>query len=95
MADISLLEKLDSAYYEWVALNNHEAYPSGKSDNGGRWYPDPLERRACCAQIREPSRAWPWSLWHHCHTAKHVAYLYDLDPLALRRYITAKQKGEL
>jgi hypothetical protein len=95
MADISLLEKLDIAYYEWWELNHNGAKPSGETDYFGRWYPDPLERRACCSQIRDPSRAWPWSLWQHCHTAKHVAYLHDLDPLVLRRYITAKQKGEL
>lgn len=47
--------------------------PSGKTDNGGRWYPSTGEKRECCNLIREPSRAFPWSLYKHCNSVKHIA----------------------
>jgi len=46
--------------------------PSGKTDKGGRWYPDELESCSCCTSVRSPSRSWPWSLWKHCNTLKHI-----------------------
>lgn len=46
--------------------------PSGKTDKGGRWYPDDIERCSCCASIRSPSRSYPWSIWKHCKSAKHI-----------------------
>jgi hypothetical protein len=45
---------------------------AGKKDKGGRWYPSEEERCSCCNTIREPSRAFPWGLWKHCQTKKHV-----------------------
>lgn len=61
------------------------AHPRGDWDDGHRWYPDEAEWRDCCAKIRPPSRAWPWSLMVHERTAAHVAALYDVEPTALRR----------
>lgn len=46
--------------------------PSGKTDKGGRWYPDDSEERKCCKYIRQPSRDWPWSLYKHCGSIKHI-----------------------
>jgi hypothetical protein len=46
--------------------------PTGHKDNGGRWYPDNDEKCMCCNNIRSPSRAYPWSLWKHCKSKKHV-----------------------
>lgn len=47
-------------------------YPMGSKDNGGRWYPSKIEKASCCENVRSPSRQWPWSLWEHCRTQKHV-----------------------
>lgn len=49
-------------------------YPVGSTDNGGRWYPADQEACSCCNSVRGPSRTWPWSLWKHCKTAKHVRH---------------------
>ena len=46
--------------------------PLGKTDNGGRWYPDPEEECSCCKSIRSPTRSYPWSLYKHCKSKKHV-----------------------
>ena len=49
----------------------HETRPSGRSDNGGRWYPH--ADCDCCRGIRSPSRTWPWSLYVHAHSLEHRA----------------------
>ena len=46
--------------------------PLGKSDSGGRWYPDEEEIYDCCKGIRSPSRSYPWSLYKHCKSKKHI-----------------------
>lgn len=53
----------------------HKFYPAGNKDRGGRWYPAENERCSCCNTIREPSKAYPLSLWQHCRTKKHVKTL--------------------
>jgi len=60
------------------------AHPVGGWDDGHRWWPDETEYRPCCASIRAPSRAWPWSLMTHCRTVLHVAALYGVEEKALR-----------
>ena len=52
--------------------------PDGSTDRGGRWYPNKAEENGCCNSIRTPSRAWPWSLYRHCCSAKHVAWGFGL-----------------
>lgn len=56
--------------------------PSGRSDNGGRWYPDDGEKCDCCDKVRSPSRSYPWSLWKHCKSKKHIKnwVLKQTDP---------------
>lgn len=46
--------------------------PDGKTDNGGRWFPSESESCSCCENVRSPSRAYPWSLYKHCHSIKHI-----------------------
>jgi hypothetical protein len=53
-------------------------------DEGGRFYPSEKEARDCCANIRAPSRAFPFSLMKHCRTAKHIAKLYGVTEKAVR-----------
>lgn len=85
MADTSLIKK------EKISKNNKnlkivvqifkEGYrPSGQTDKGGRWYPDEDEKASCCEKVRYPSRSFPWSLWKHCHTAKHIRTLIQERP---------------
>ena len=52
------------------------AHPVGKFDRGGRWYPSDRERASCCAAIRSPSRAHPYSYMVHCRTRKHLETWY-------------------
>ena len=41
------------------------------------WFPDCIEHRECCDQIRQPSTT-THSLMRHCRTLKHVANLYGV-----------------
>lgn len=58
---------------------NWDSAPSGRRDNGGRWFPSPGEHRPCCDTIRRPSRAFPYTLLAHCRTARHIAQLYGVS----------------
>jgi hypothetical protein len=75
-----LVKAVEEYEKRWLGIRK----PQGDWDNAHRFFPDPEEMRACCRTIRDPSRAWPFSLWRHCFTIKHVAYLFDVDPLKLR-----------
>jgi hypothetical protein len=48
----------------------------GRQDNVGRWYPK--EPKDCCKSIREPSRAYPYSLWTHCKSNRHILVYLDI-----------------
>ena len=84
-----LTPKLRAAAEHYLALQSRARHPDGRAASGTSraWYPArPL---ACCASIRPPSRAYPWSLMTHCRTMAHVAtdLGVDLDRLrwAVRR----------
>lgn len=66
------------AGHEYNLRKRRLARPKGKSD-GVRWFPGTSERCDCCKDIREPSRAFPLSLYRHCCTAVHVAQLFGVD----------------
>jgi hypothetical protein len=57
----------------------------GQWDGASRYRPSIDERRACCDDIRTQSKAYPYSLWAHVHSAAHVAALHDVDPANVRR----------
>ncbi|HEX6566948.1 MAG TPA: UPF0158 family protein [Chthoniobacterales bacterium] len=76
--------RADEAALEFVARRLKLRHPAGEFDEGGRFYPSEEERQNCCADIRAPSRAFPFSLMTHCRTAKHVARLYHLSEKDLR-----------
>jgi len=61
--------------------------PLGNYDSGGRWYPDDDEWCPCCTAIREPSRAFPFSLRDHCRTQRHLVSRYDADPKLARKLV--------
>ncbi|HDR9169525.1 TPA: hypothetical protein QDB40_003522 [Burkholderia vietnamiensis] len=72
------------------ALADHEsgAKPAGSYDNASRWLPD--HEFECCALIRTPSRAWPFSKLKHCLSLAHKEAMHNADHddvLALRRVL--------
>jgi hypothetical protein len=73
------------ANQEYLDRKARRSHPDGKFDSGGRWYPSDDETQACCHKIRNPSRAWPWSLMHHCRTEKHVANLHGVTVTEMRK----------
>lgn len=54
-------------------LKNREIHPSGTFDKAGRWYADNSD----LINVREPSRAWPYSQMAACRTKKYVSKIYD------------------
>lgn len=58
--------------------------PDGRRDSGGRWYPSEHEHQECCRNVRRPSAAYPWSLYHHCKTGGHIANLFGVTEKELR-----------
>lgn len=80
-------QQLLSAAREYIKRRDRITHPAGSTDNGGRWFPLESESRPCCDHIRAPSRAFPWSLSHHCRTMPHVAALYNVDVKALRKAV--------
>ena len=71
-------------------LHSHKSHPYGRCDNGGRWYPD--SQYDCCIGIREPSRAYPWSMVAHCRTVDHVAHQHKIEPQILRKLVNRLKK---
>jgi len=76
---------MEEAISIYRARRARAAYPRGRCDGAGRWYPAESERKECCASIRNPSRRWRFSLLRHCCTAAHVAHLCNVDARELRR----------
>lgn len=76
-----------AAYARFVRRQTGRERPAGTRDSGGRWDPAEAERRPCCAGSRSPSRRYPWSLYRHAFTARHVAALEDVDARALRSLV--------
>ena len=79
--------RLDQAIYCYLKRQARRIHPHGDFDNSGRWYPSDHERQPCCDSIRKPSRAYQHSLNRHCRTMNHIAHLYDVDLLFLRRRV--------
>jgi hypothetical protein len=80
-------ETVLQAAYEYICRQERRTHPAGKFDRGGRWYPSETEEQHCCKVIRNPSRAWPYTLMTHCRSVAHIASLYGVDPKVLRRAI--------
>ena len=63
----------------------------------GLWFPSPSERRPCCESLL-PTPANKQALESHCRSAAHVAALYDVPVLELRRALRkaryAQEEGE-
>lgn len=62
---------IDKVLAEYHELSTRAINPPGTFDNAGRFYLS--ERGACCAGLRSPSRAYPYSQMVHGRTLKHIA----------------------
>jgi hypothetical protein len=69
----------------YISRQSRKANPVGQFDKAGRWYPAESETCPCCGRIRSPSRAWPYSRMLHCRTAVHIANLFDVPAVEIRR----------
>lgn len=72
------------AVYE--AMRNRQIHPDGKFDNAGRWYPSEAECIGL-ANIRSPSRNWPYSYLVACRTRKHVKLIAENSPELFMRHL--------
>ena len=88
-AEIPADQLVTVAARTYLDRRDRASHPAGSFDKAGRWLPTGDEYQSCCASIRYPSRAWPYSLLVHCRTAEHVASLYGVDALTVKR--TARQ----
>jgi hypothetical protein len=78
------MDALQSALEMYRARQDRSQHPQGAFDKQGRWYPDANETRPCCANIRSPSRAFPYSLMVHCRSLEHIARLRSVNASELR-----------
>jgi hypothetical protein len=69
----------------YVARRDRTAHPAGHFDKARRFCLNGSERGACCAAIREPSRAFPYSEMTHARSAEHVASLHGVEALSVKR----------
>ena len=71
-----------------TCINGKTSYVvTGRSDKAGRWYPDANEVRSCCTSIRQPTRSYPWSLYSHCRSIKHIRNWYLDHPTDTFKYM--------
>jgi len=75
---------VDAAAREYLARRDRRTNPDGTFDSAGRWYPADGEKQPCCAAIRSPSRAYPYSYMVHCRTVAHVAAVHGVDARDLK-----------
>ena len=80
------MENLEKARKEYRDLQDRVTHPNGSFDKQGRWYPD--EKFDCCANIRYPSKRYPYSFLTHCRTAEHIGYKYGVE----RKEIIRREK---
>lgn len=63
----------------YLSRRDRRSHPAGNFDKRMRWYPSSQEQCSCCALIRTPSAAHPYSLMVHCRTAEHIAYTFGIS----------------
>jgi hypothetical protein len=84
-------QRLTSAATEYVNRRDRFTHPVGHFDRAKRFYPAESEARACCNDIRSPSRRFPFSYMTHCRTMIHVAHLFDVEVADLRGAIRERE----
>ena len=86
-------KQIIEAAIEFNARQGRQSHPDGTFGSGDRWYPSEDEWCECCDSIRSPSRSYPYSLMVHCRTAEHLASLFQVDVLLLKRAAKALKSG--
>lgn len=77
--------RIETALSDYQVRQSRTAHPSGEFDGKGRWYPADEEQQDCCVGLRQPTRAYPYSLNKHCRTLVHVAHLHQVPVQELRQ----------
>lgn len=62
---------------EYMDRKSRISHPKGKRDSAGRFYLN--EHYRCCAGIRSPSRAFPFSQSKHGRSLPHVAHEFGME----------------
>lgn len=73
-----------------IDLKDRTIHPDGKFDHQKRWHPD-VETESS-SEIREPSRAFPFTKMSHCRTAKYQAQLVGLDHKRIAKVVRKLRK---
>lgn len=74
---------IETAAREYLSLRDRASNPAGTFDRQGRFYL--TQRYACCAGIRRPSAAYPYSEMTHGRTAEHVAHAHNVPACDVRK----------
>jgi len=77
MKATKLATKIFTAATTYIQLRDREVHPAGSFDSAGRFSLN--TRCKCCAGIRSPSRAYPFSEMVHARTVVHVASMAGLS----------------
>ena len=56
-------EKIEQTVQTYLNRKHRSEHPEGKFDKQMRWYPSEREKCECCEWIRQPSNAYPYSLF--------------------------------
>lgn len=91
-ANLFYHQRLIKAAEVYVSRKKRESHPDGEFDKVGRWYPSEEETCLYCGDIRRPSNTYKYSLMIHCRTCDHIANLYGVSSLDIKRCVN---KGTL
>jgi len=70
---------------EYLSRKNRISHPEGSFDKARRWHPSDMERCEACSTVREPSRAYPFSIMTHCRSISHIAAKYQVDATVMKK----------
>jgi len=86
MSTIKIIDNaVIQAAKEYLSRKERKTHPDGDFDKAGRWYPSGAEKCKACSSVREPSRAYPFSIMTHCRSIGHIATKYQVDAAVLRK----------
>lgn len=84
--------RLGLALEAFLARESRAQGPEGEWREG-LWFPSPNERRPCCEGL-QPTPANKQALESHCRSAAHVAALFEVPVLDLRRALKRARIGQ-
>lgn len=89
------LSKLLQCAQAYIRRKGGREPPKGKFDNAKRFYL--AETFRCCASIRAPSKAFPYSQNKHARSLVHVAHEYGLEGCVreLKKIVKALEREDM